>query len=79
MLLRLARFHDIDISKMGFAGGGSDQKQEGTTDFIEGKDWSPSYLNLRCFVFFSRFCNRSCSIRTRSPASGINIGPRLLQ
>jgi hypothetical protein len=40
MLLRLARFHDIDISKMGFAGGGSDQKQEGTADFIEGKDWS---------------------------------------
>jgi hypothetical protein len=32
---------------------GSDQKREGTVDFIERKDWSPSYLNLGYFVFFS--------------------------
>ena len=58
---------------------GSDLKQEDMMAFIEGKVWSPSYLNLGYFVFFSKFCNWSCLTRTRSQASGINIGPQLLQ
>jgi hypothetical protein len=35
---------------------GCDQKQEDMSDFIEGKDWSPSYLNLERFVYFFKFC-----------------------
>ena len=34
-------------------------------DFIEGKDRSPSYLNLGYFVSFSKFCNQSYLTRTR--------------
>jgi hypothetical protein len=30
-------------------------KQEDTSDFIEGKNWGPSYRNLRSFIFFSKF------------------------
>ena len=48
-------------------------KQENTLDFIEGKDWGPSYRNLESFVLFSKFCNQSCSTRTRSQASAIVI------
>ena len=48
-------------------------KQEDASDFIEGKDWGPSYCNLGNFIFFSKFCNQSCSTKTRSQASGINI------
>jgi hypothetical protein len=54
------------------------ERQEDTSDSIEGKDWGPSYLNLGCFVLFSKFCNQSYSTRTRSQSSGINIEPRLL-
>jgi hypothetical protein len=32
-----------------------DQKQESTMDSIEGKDWSPSYLNLECLCSFMNF------------------------
>jgi hypothetical protein len=30
-------------------------KREDMLDFIEGKDWSPSYRNLGKLVFFSKF------------------------
>ena len=55
-----------------------DMKQGNTSSSIEGKDWSPSYLKLGSFVFYSKLCDRSCSTRTRSQALGINIEPRLL-
>jgi hypothetical protein len=44
----------------------------------EGEAWSPSYLKLGCFIFFSKFYDQSYLTRTRSEASGINIEPQLL-
>ena len=32
-----------------------DQEQKSMVDFIEGKDWSPSYLNLECLSSFMNF------------------------
>jgi hypothetical protein len=48
------------------------------TDSTEGEVWSPSYLKLGCFIFFSKFCDRSYLIRTHSQVSGIKIELRLL-
>ena len=52
-------------------------KREDMMDFIEREVYSLSYLNLRYFVFFSKFCNQSCSTRTHSQALGINIEERI--
>jgi hypothetical protein len=53
-------------------------EQEDMSDFIEGKDWDPSYHKLGGFVFFSKFEDWSYSTRARSQALGINNEPRLL-
>ena len=34
------------------------------SDFMERKGWSPSYLNLGYFFFYSKFVKESCSTRT---------------
>ena len=47
-------------------------------DSTEGEAWSQSYLNLGCFIFFSKFCDSSYSTKTHSQASGINSKPQLL-
>ena len=35
--------------------GDSDQEQKSMVDFVEEKDWSPSYLNLECSSSFMNF------------------------
>ena len=35
------------------------QDQENMMDSIEGEVWSPCYLKLGCFIFFSKFCDWS--------------------
>jgi hypothetical protein len=48
-----------------------DMEREDMSDFIEGKDWGPSYHKFGGFVFFSKFEDRSYSTRIRSQASSI--------
>jgi hypothetical protein len=49
---------------------GGNLKQEDTLDFVEGKDWSPSYLNLECLFSFSDFV-------TGLVRPGLVVKPRL--
>jgi hypothetical protein len=45
----------LSYQGMGPIGKDNETWRKNTSDFIKGKDWSRSYLNLGNFVFFSRF------------------------
>ena len=54
-----------------------DQKQEDMVDSIEGKTWSPSYLNLGCLSSFTNFITGLVRLGLVFKP-GINIEPQLL-
>ena len=79
MLFRVS-WISITSSSKGYSDSenGIDQEQENMMESAEGEVWSPSYLKLDV-LFFPKFCDWSYSTRTHSQASGINIGPQLLE